>query len=49
MSEQIKEGSYIKWEQVNGAKHEGYVKEMDSNVAYVDCINCKKVCIADNC
>lgn len=33
----LKVGDYIKWEQMNGVKHRGYVFEIDNDVAYVEC------------
>lgn len=47
--EKIQTGSYLKWEELGGTKHEGFVKEMDSNLAIVDCIEHKKECCCDNC
>lgn len=49
MKQEIKEGDYIKWEEIGGTKHEGIVKEMDSNMAVVDCSIHGKVCTCDNC
>lgn len=40
----VKEGMYIKWESLNGRKHEGIVKEMNCNVAIINCENCKEEC-----
>lgn len=40
-------GDKIYWETVSGRLHEGVIKEIDSNVAYIDCEKCHKECCCE--